>query len=292
MTDVRSTAGSAGPAERALAFASRNPMLCAGLAMVLLLVAVALLTPLLVPLDPYTISAADKLRPPGWSHPLGTDELGRDVFSRLVVGTHISLRIALLATALTAVFGIGLGMIAGRFPIADMVISQVSDALLIFPGVVLAIMILAALGPSEVNVVFAVFVLYVPRVIRTVRASVLEYRDADFVMAAQSIGAGTFRILALHIFPRAIGPIMVQLSLGFSSAILVEAGLSFLGLGAPPPAPTWGNMISGAREFIRSAPWLMIAPGALITFAVLGLNLIGDGLRDLLDPRTGRSGPP
>lgn len=287
---TQSGSAAAGTAERMLIFAGRNPMLTAGFGMLLLLAAFALLAPLLMALDPYTISAADKLHPPGWTCPLGTDELGRDVLSRLVVGTHISLRIALLATALTAVFGIGLGMIAGRFPVADLAISQVSDALLIFPGVVLAIMILAALGPSEVNVVIAVFVLYVPRVIRTVRASVMEYRDADFVMAAQSIGAGTVRILALHIFPRAIGPIMVQLSLGFSSAILVEAGLSFLGLGAPPPAPTWGNMISGAREFIRSAPWLMIAPGALITFTVLGLNLIGDGLRDLFDPRTGQSG--
>jgi peptide/nickel transport system permease protein len=178
-------------------------------------------------------------------------------------------------------------MIAGQFPAADIVISQVSDALLMFPGVVLAIMILAALGPSEVNVVFAVFVLYVPRVIRTVRASVLEYRDADFVIAARSIGASKWRVLVLHILPRAVGPITVQLSLGFASAILVEAGLSFLGLGAPPPAPTLGNMVAGAREFIRSAPWLMIAPGALITFTVLGLNLVGDGLRDLLDPRSG-----
>ena len=265
----------------------RNPMLCTGIAMLLLLAVAALLVPVLFPIDPFTISATDKLQPPGWLHPLGTDELGRDVLSRLLVGTQISLRIATLATLLTAAFGIGLGMIAGQFPAADIVISQISDALLMFPGVVLAIMILAALGPSEVNVVFAVFVLYVPRVIRTVRASVLEYRDADFVIAARSIGASKWRVLVLHILPRAVGPITVQLSLGFSSAILVEAGLSFLGLGAPPPAPTLGNMVAGAREFIRSAPWLMIAPGALITFTVLGLNLVGDGLRDLLDPRSG-----
>jgi peptide/nickel transport system permease protein len=265
----------------------RNPMLCTGIAMLLLLAVAALLLPVMFPIDPFTISATDKLQPPGWPHPLGTDELGRDVLSRLLVGTQISLRIATLATLLTAAFGIGLGMIAGQFPAADIVISQVSDALLMFPGVVLAIMILAALGPSEVNVVFAVFVLYVPRVIRTVRASVLEYRDADFVIAARSIGASKWRVLVLHILPRAVGPITVQLSLGFASAILVEAGLSFLGLGAPPPAPTLGNMVAGAREFIRSAPWLMIAPGALITFTVLGLNLVGDGLRDLLDPRSG-----
>lgn len=269
-----------------LGWACKNVMLTVGLLMLTLLILLTVLIPLFVYIDAFSISAATKLQPPSWSHPLGTDELGRDQMSRLVVGASISLRIAFAATALTAIFGISLGMVSGQYPIADIVISQISDSLLIFPGVVLAIMILAALGPSEVNVVIAVFVLYVPRVIRTVRAAVIEYRGADFVMAARSLGASDLRVLSLHIFPRAIGPIMVQLSLGFSSAILVEAGLSFLGLGAPPPAPTWGGMISGAREYIRTAPWLMIAPGAIITYAVISLNLIGDGLRDMLDPRS------
>ncbi|MBK8085113.1 MAG: ABC transporter permease [Devosia sp.] len=265
-------------------------MLSVGLMMLTLLMLFTLLTPLLVPIDPLGISAVDKLLPPSLDHLLGTDELGRDQLSRLVVGSGISLRIAVAATALTAIFGIGLGMVSGQYPAIDIVVSQISDSLLIFPGVVLAIMILAALGPSELNVIIAVFVLYVPRVIRTVRAAVIEYRDADFVQAARSLGASDLRVLVLHIFPRAIGPTMVQLSLGFSSAILVEAGLSFLGLGAPPPAPTWGGMISGAREYIRTAPWLMIAPGAIITYAVLSLNLIGDGLRDMLDPRSRAAG--
>lgn len=278
--------GRASLAGRWLGWAGRNVMLTTGLCMLAALILFTLLTPLIYPLDAFGISAATKLQPPSLAHPLGTDEYGRDQMSRLVVGASISLRIAFAATALTALFGISLGMVSGQYPAADIVISQISDSLLIFPGVVLAIMILAALGPSEVNVVIAVFVLYVPRVIRTVRAAVIEYRSADFVMAARSLGASDLRVLTLHIFPRAIGPIMVQLSLGFSSAILVEAGLSFLGLGAPPPAPTWGGMISGAREFIRTAPWLMIAPGAIITYAVISLNLIGDGLRDLLDPRS------
>ncbi len=277
-------------ATRWLRWAGSNPMLIIGLLMLLLLVLFTVLTPLLVPLDALSISPTAKLQPPGWSHLLGTDDLGRDQLSRLVIGAGISLRIAVAATALTAVFGVGLGMVSGQYPAVDIVVSQVSDALLIFPGVVLAIMILAALGPSELNVMIAVFVLYVPRVIRTVRAAVIEYRDADFVLAARSLGASNLRILTLHIFPRAIGPTMVQLSLGFSSAILVEAGLSFLGLGAPPPAPTWGGMISGAREYIRTAPWMMIAPGAVITYAVLSLNFIGDGLRDMLDPRSRSAG--
>jgi peptide/nickel transport system permease protein len=271
---------------RWLRWAGKNVMLIVGLLMLSVLILLTVLIPIFVHIDALSISAATKLHPPSFANPLGTDELGRDQMSRLVVGAGISLSIAFAATALTAIFGISLGMVSGQYPAADIVISQISDSLLIFPGVVLAIMILAALGPSEVNVVIAVFVLYVPRVIRTVRAAVIEYRDADFVMAARALGASDLRILALHIFPRAIGPIMVQLSLGFSSAILVEAGLSFLGLGAPPPAPTWGGMISGAREYIRTAPWLMIAPGALITYAVISLNLIGDGLRDMLDPRS------
>ena len=269
-----------------LRWAGKNVMLTFGLLMLIVLILLTVLIPIFVHIDAFSISAATKLQPPSLGHPLGTDELGRDQMSRLVVGASISLRIAFAATALTAIFGISLGMVSGQYPVADIVISQISDSLLIFPGVVLAIMILAALGPSEVNVVIAVFVLYVPRVIRTVRAAVIEYRGSDFVMAARSLGASDLRVLSLHIFPRAIGPIMVQLSLGFSSAILVEAGLSFLGLGAPPPAPTWGGMISGAREYIRSAPWLMIAPGAIITYAVISLNLIGDGLRDMLDPRS------
>lgn len=273
-----------------LRWAVDNPMLTVGLLMLTLLILFILLTPLLVRIDPLGISAEAKLLPPGWGNLLGTDELGRDQLSRLVVGGTISLRIAFAATALTAIFGVGLGMLSGQYPAIDIVVSQISDSLLIFPGVVLAIMILAALGPSELNVMIAVFVLYVPRVIRTVRAAVIEYRDADFVQAARSLGASDIRILVLHIFPRAIGPTTVQLSLGFSSAILVEAGLSFLGLGAPPPEPTWGGMVSGAREYIRTAPWLIVAPGAIITYAVLSLNLIGDGLRDMLDPRSKSAG--
>jgi len=261
------------------------PMLAVGLAILGGLLGLAYLTPVFVTLDPLAISGTTKLLPPGGAHLLGTDDLGRDVFARIVVGAHISLRIAFAATLLTAVFGIVLGMLSGQYRVADAIIGQISDALLVFPGFVLAIMILSAIGRSELNVILAVFVLYVPRLIRTVRASILEYRDADFVLAARTLGAGDLRILIIHIFPRAIGPVLVQLSLGFSSAILVEAGLSFLGLGSPPPAPSWGNMISGARDFTRTAPWLMIAPGAMIALTVLSLNLIGDGLRDMLDPR-------
>lgn len=265
--------------------AHANPMLISGLAILVPLIVVAVFVPLLTTIDPLAINAGAKLQPPGAGHLLGTDEFGRDVLARIIVGARISLRVAFAATALTAVFGILLGTLSGQYRWADAIIGRISDSLLIFPGFVLAIMILAAIGPAEINVVLAVVVLYVPRVIRTVRASVIEFREADFVQAARSVGVGDLRLLVVHILPTAVGPIMVQLTFGFAWAILVEAGLSFLGLGPPPPNPSWGNMISDAREFIRTAPWLMIAPGTMISLAVLSLNLLGDGLRDTLDPR-------
>lgn len=260
-------------------------MLVAGGVIMLLLLACSLFLPLVFSLDPLAIDATRKLEAPSATYLLGTDEFGRDTFARLVYGAHVSLRVGFEATVLTAAIGIVLGAISGRSRLADAIIGRISDSLLVFPGFVLAIMILAAIGPAEINVVLAVFLLYVPRVIRTIRASVIEFMSADYVQAARTVGIGEVRLLVLHVLPNAVGPLMVQLSFGFAWAILVEAGLSFLGLGLPPPSPSWGNMISDAREFIRTAPWLMLAPGIMISLAVLGLNLIGDGLRDMLDPR-------
>ena len=260
-------------------------MLASGTIVMLLLIAASLFAPMIFALDPLAIDAGSKLQAPGPAHLLGTDEFGRDTLARIVFGAHVSLRVAFAATLLTAVAGVVLGALSGQYRWADAIIGRISDSLLVFPGFVLAIMILAAIGPAEINVVLAVFVLYVPRVIRTVRASVIEFIGADFVQAARSVGIGNFRLLTVHILPNAVGPVMVQLTFGFAWAILVEAGLSFLGLGLPPPSPSWGNMISDAREFIRTAPWLMLAPGVMISLTVLSLNLIGDGLRDMLDPR-------
>ena len=266
-------------------FRRSNAMLTSGCIIMLLLLVGSITTPLLVTLDPLAIDASRKLEAPSADFLLGTDEFGRDTFARIIYGAYVSLRVAFAATALTAVIGIVLGTTSGQSRWADAIIGRISDSLLVFPGFVLAIMILAAIGPAEINVVLAVFLLYVPRVIRTVRASVIEFINADYVQAARSVGIGNLRLLTVHVLPNAIGPLMVQLSFGFAWAILVEAGLSFLGLGLPPPSPSWGNMISDAREFIRTAPWLMLAPGVMISLAVLSLNLIGDGLRDMLDPR-------
>ena len=262
-----------------------NGMFVVGCLILAPLILMALSASYLTFLDPLSINAPQQLQPPSWAHPFGTDHFGRDVLARTVHGAQISLRVGFGATLLTAIFGILLGVISGWYRWADAIIGRVADSLMIFPGFVLAIMILAAIGPSELNVVISVTVLYVPRVIRTVRASVIEFREAEFVLAARTVGVGDFRLLFLHILPHAAGPVIVQLSFGFAWAILVEVGLSFLGLGTPPPAPSWGSMIADARDFIRSAWWLMTIPGCMITLAVLGLNMIGDGLRDMLDPR-------
>lgn len=262
-----------------------NGMLLAGGSILLGLVLVAALAPVLTSVDPLAIDPERKLLPPGWAHPFGTDQFGRDVWARAIYGARISLRVGFGATILTAVLGLLLGAISGWWRLADAIIGRITDSLMIFPGFVLAILILAAIGPSELNVIISVTLLYVPRVIRTVRAAVIELREADFVQAARTVGVGDLRILFVHILPNAVGPVMVQLSFGFAWAILVEAGLSFLGLGTPPPDPSWGNMIADARDLVRSAWWLMTIPGCMITLAVLSLNLIGDGLRDKLDPR-------
>jgi len=262
-----------------------NGMVVAGSLILIPLVLMAVFASFLTFLDPLSIDASQKLLAPSWAHPFGTDHFGRDVLARTMYGAQISLRVGFGSMLLTALFGILFGVISGWYNLADVIIGRFTDSLMIFPGFVLAIMIMAAIGPSELNVIISVTVLYIPRVIRTVRASVVEFRDAEFVEAARTVGVGDFRLLFLHILPKAAGPVMVQLSFGFAWAVLVEAGLSFLGLGTPPPAPSWGSMISDARDFIRSAWWLITIPGCMITLAVLSLNLIGDGLRDMLDPR-------
>jgi peptide/nickel transport system permease protein len=177
------------------------------------------------------------------------------------------------------------GSLAGFYNLADLFISRICDALLNFPGLIIGIMVMAALGQSEINIILAMVIMYTPRIVRVVRASVIEIKAMDFIDAAKVIGASNLRILFFHILPHTISPLVVQITFGFAWAILVESGLSFLGLGTPPPAPSWGNIISDGREFIRTAPWIMIFPGLMIAVAVTGLNLIGDGLREILDPR-------
>lgn len=256
-----------------------------GAVIMLLIAAAAVAAPLLTPYDAVTLDTKHALQPMSLQHPFGTDELGRDVLARVLYGARISLRVGGLSTLFTAMLGVLLGLLSGYYRPVDMVVSRLVDGLMIFPGLILGIMLMAALGPAESNVILAMTILYTPRIIRVVRGSVLELKRMDFVDAARVVGAGDLRVLFDHILSNAYAPLIVQVTFGFAWAILTESGMSFLGLGTPPPAPSWGNIIADGRDFIRSAPWLMIFPGAAISLAVMGLNFIGDGLRDFLDPR-------
>jgi peptide/nickel transport system permease protein len=264
-------------------------MLVVGLSILVPLVFLVTVVPWMLALDPVGIDLSRKLLPPSWAHPFGTDEFGRDLLARVLHGGRLSLTVGAMSTLLTGVIGVFLGAWSGVSRAADAVISRFVDALMIFPGLILGIMIVAALGPSVINVIMAMTILYTPRIVRVMRASVLEIRGLEFVEAARATGAGEFRILARYVVPNAMAPLMVQLTFGFAWAILVESGLSFLGLGTPPPAPSWGNIISDGRILIRTAPWIMISAGVMISAAVMGLNLLGDGFRDFLDPRLSRT---
>ena len=258
-----------------------------GLAMFAFVVALAVLAWWIAPNDPNRTAIRMRFKPPQLDRVLllGTDNLGRNMLSRIVHGAQLSLLIGLGVVLLNTVFGVLLGAVAGYFGKRDGPMMRLADALMAFPSILLAIGIAAALGPSAWTAVIALSVVYIPRTARIVRASVLVVREMEFVQAARASGAGHWRIIARHIMPNCMAPLIVQLSFIFAYAVLSEAVLSFLGLGAPPSVPSWGTMISEGRTYIREAAWLTIVPGCAIALTVLGLNLMGDGLRDVLDPR-------
>ena len=263
----------------------RLALLGGGILVVLLLTAI--LAPVLAPRDPLAQDLYIRLQPPSTSHWLGTDDFGRDIFSRVVYGSRISLRIGLIAISLALTGGTLLGLIAGyRGGFADMLIMRLMDLMLAFPSILLAIAIVAVTGPGIENAILAVSIVLVPQFARLVRSSVLTVREATYVEAARALGATEMRLLFYSILPNCTAPLIVQATLGLGTAILDAAGLSFLGLGAQPPVPEWGAMLSGGRELLLRAPWVMTFPGLAIFTVVLGLNLFGDGLRDALDPKT------
>jgi peptide/nickel transport system permease protein len=240
------------------------------------------------PQDPTEQVAAEQLVPPSAGHWLGTDDLGRDVLSRIVYGARKSLVIGILSVCIAIFVGVPIGLVTGYFGgTVDMVVMRFVDIMLAFPSILLAIAIVAVLGPSLENVMVAVGVVNIPAYARQTRASVLEVKTNDYVSAARALGAGRIHILLRTILPNVLSPIIVLATLGIGTAILDAAGLNFLGLGGQPDIPEWGGMLTDAREFLLDAPWAAIAPGAAITLVVLGFNLFGDGLRDVLDPRAG-----
>jgi peptide/nickel transport system permease protein len=272
---------------RMLRLARRHPLGALSAAILFALVVVAIFAPVIATGDPFKIQSSAVLQKPSGDHWFGTDNLGRDAFSRIVYGARISLWVGLVSVAIGTGLGTPAGLVsafAGRW--VDYAIQRVVDALFAFPTIVLALAIVSVLGKGITQVIIAVGILGAPRVARIVRASTLGVMGQPYVEAARSVGAAGPRIMFKHILPNVMAPIVILASAGFGGAILAEASLSFLGLGTPPPQPSWGAMLSGAaQQYVRVAPWLAVFPGLAISIAVFAFNLFGDALRDILDPR-------
>jgi peptide/nickel transport system permease protein len=263
-----------------------NKLVLVGGTIVALIILAGVLAPVLAPYSPYEQHNVDQLLGPSRVYPLGTDEFGRDVLSRVLFGARISIQVAAISVSIGLVIGGILGLIASYFGgIWDLVIMRFIDILFAFPAILLAIAVLALLGPSLVNVMIAIGIIFIPIFTRVIRAAGLVIVQEQYVEASRASGAGHLRIMLSHMLPNALPPILVQTTLAISYAILSEAALSFLGLGAQPPEPSWGTMLNAGRGFMTFAPWTSMAPGVAIFFAVLGFNVLGDGLRDILDPR-------
>ncbi len=252
---------------------------------VLAVLVIAVLAPVFAPYDPQEIEVPRRLQGPGIAHPFGTDNMGRDILSRVIYGARISLVVGLFVVVCAAGVGITLGLTAGYSDRLDRFIMRIMDGLMAFPSTLLAIALMAALGARLSNVIIALSVVYTPNVARVVRSITLVVRELDYVQAAQAMGARDSRILSRHILPNCLPPVIVQGTFIFAQSILAEAALSFLGVGLPPYIPSWGGVITSGRMFMQTAPWITIFPGFAILVTVLGLNLLGDGLRDLSDPR-------
>ena len=256
-----------------------------GAALVGLVLLLALLAGYIAPFDPLKGNFRARMMAPNPQHWMGTDQFGRDILSRVLHGARISLQIGFMVALITAASGVLIGATSGYFRRLDDPIMRLMDAFMAFPSIILAIAISSVLGASVVNVVIALSIAATPHTARIVRASVMVVREMEFVEAARALGAGHTRILLRHILANAMAPLMVRMTYVFAVAILNEAVLSFIGVGPPPPAPTFGAIIANGRDFIVAAPWITVAPGLAILVSVLGLNLLGDGLRDVLDPR-------
>ena len=263
----------------------RRKLVLAGAAILVVVTLLALFAPWITPYGPMAMKIADRMQSPRLAHWFGTDELGRDVFSRVVYGARYSLMIGALVVLISVTGGVLLGLTAGFFRRLDGPIMRVVDAMMSFPDILLAIALVAVLGASMTNVILALAIVYTPRVARVVRASTLVVRELLFIEAARALGVSTWRILFIHILNNIASPILVQATFIFAYAVLAEAGLSFLGVGVPPELPTWGTMIASGQQFAHQAIWLVVFPGIAIILSALSLQMVGDGFRDLLDPK-------
>lgn len=275
------------PALRPWRFVRRNPTLTAGAIILGIMALVAIFAPLLAG-DPLLMQPAQRLRPPSTQNWLGTDSLGRDVFARTIYGARVSLLVGLSVAFMSVSLGLAIGLLAGFFRTADTIVMRFMDGLMAIPAILLAIALVSLTRASVGIVIIAITIPEIPRVVRLVRSVVLSVREAPYVEAAISGGAPTWKILLRHIMPSTFPPLIVQATYICASAILIEASLSFLGAGTPPEIPTWGNMVASSRLFLSRAPWTIFAPGVALALVVLAVNLVGDGLRDRLDPRLAR----
>jgi peptide/nickel transport system permease protein len=263
----------------------KNRTALVGLVLILCLLMMALIGPSIAPYNPLVPDPVNRLRGPTWQHLFGTDSLGRDIASRVIYGSRISIVIGLIAVSISLVPGTILGLLAGFYGRkVDEPIMRLMDIMLAFPAILLAIFITAILGPSLLNTMIAVGIVYIPHYARIVRSAALSLKGQLFVQAVKSLGGSNLRIVALHVFPNTVPPIIVYATLGMGTAVLQAAALGFLGLGAQPPMPEWGAMLSEGRQYIQNAPHVAAFPGMAIFLLVLGFNLFGDGLRDILDP--------
>ena len=250
-----------------------------------LIVGMSALAPIIATEDPLELKVFEAFEPPGGKYILGTDDLGRDVFSRLLYGGRISLNIALTSAIGAGFFGLLIGMVSGYFKKIDLVIMAIMDGLNSFPGIILALATVAALGTSHINVIISLVLVFTPNVSRVVRSTMLVLREMDYVVAAKALGISDFQIIYRHLVPNAMAPWLVQVTMILAFALLAESGLSFLGVGGSTDLPSWGGIIAEGRLVIGKAPWLVLLPGVLITLTVLSINILGDALRDIIDPQ-------
>lgn len=264
----------------------KNYIALFGFAIIVLIMVTAIFAKWIAPFDPYEMNPAVMLEPPSSTHWFGTDQFGRDIFSRVLYGSQISLQVGIISVGIALVIGTIMGVFAGYYgKWVDAILSRVTDVLFSFPDILLALVVMAILGPSLTNLMIAIGIVYTPTFARVARSAVLELRNSLYIEAAQSMGVKAPTIMLRHILPNALAPIIVQVTLSFAFAILAEAALSFLGLGVSPDMPSWGVMLSEAKDWMEISWWTAIFPGIAITLAVFSFNVMGDGLRDALDPR-------